>query len=255
VTEIHGTAARGFGAAADAYERARPGYPDEALDFVVSSIGAGRVLDLAAGTGKLTRALVARGLDVVAVEPIAEMRARLVDVLPGVQALDGTAEAIPLDDEGVSTVTVAQAFHWFRFDDAIAEIARVLEPGGRLVLIWNARDERVPWVKRITEIIDPYEGDDMSVHRWRRGKWRDPVFSSSLLRFIEQRDFEHGQPMDAEMLVERVLSTSFISVLEPDEKHAVLDAVRRLAESDPALAGRATFDFPYVCEVYIFEQM
>ena len=122
-----------FETVADAYERARPGYAPAAVEWIAERLPFGRVLDLAAGTGKLTRQLVARGADVVAVEPGEEMRAVLARVVPGVEVLAGSAEAIPLPDESVDTVTVAQAFHWFRAEEALAEIHRVLRPGGLLL--------------------------------------------------------------------------------------------------------------------------
>src|SRR5207248_923565 len=121
-------------------------YPPESIDVLRRELGAGpgrRVCDLAAGTGKLTRSLVASGADVVAVEPVAGMRDQLSEVLPDIDVLDGTAEAIPLPDDSVDVVTVAQAFHWFKFDEALAEIRRVLRPAtGGLAILFNQRDER-----------------------------------------------------------------------------------------------------------------
>jgi SAM-dependent methyltransferase len=129
--------ANAFGPAAGDYEAARPSYPPEAVALLERELGVGpgaRVCDLAAGTGKLTRLLASTGADVVAVEPVPGMRDQLLATTPGVEVLDGTAEAIPLPDGSVDVVTVAQAFHWFRFDEALAEIARVLRPGGTLLL-------------------------------------------------------------------------------------------------------------------------
>ena len=145
VSELH-PATRGF-AAADVYERGRPDYPAAAIEKIVDrlELRPGRtVLDLAAGTGKLTRLLVPSGANVIAVEPVREMRAELERRVPGVAALAGTAERIPLTDGYVDAVTVGQAFHWFDADAALREIHRVLRPGGGLALIWNARDERDP---------------------------------------------------------------------------------------------------------------
>ena len=153
---INEQAARGFAAAADAYERGRPEHSAESVELLARELGFGpgsRVVDLGAGTGKLTRQLVATGADVVAIEPIAEMRAKLAS-LPSVHAMAGTAEDLPLPNHSVDAVLVAQAFHWFDALRAMSEIRRVLKPGGGLGLIWQARDASVPWVARLNEIID-----------------------------------------------------------------------------------------------------
>ncbi len=135
-----------FGAEAAAYERGRPSYPPEAIDWLLPP-GARDVLDLGAGTGKLTTRLVERGLGVVAVDPIPEMLELLSNSLPDTPALLGTAEEIPLPDDSVDAVLVAQAWHWFDPERAVKEVARVLRPGGRLGLVWNTRDERLGWVQ------------------------------------------------------------------------------------------------------------
>jgi SAM-dependent methyltransferase len=164
---------RSFGSAVDAYDRGRPGYPDDAVDWLVGhaparvarafvperarAAGADasdrvRAVDLGAGTGKFTASLVARGLDVTAVEPDTAMLERLTAQLPSVRALAGTAEAIPLPDASVELVTAAQSWHWVDPECASAEVARVLVPGGVLALVWNIRDESVPWVRRLGEV-------------------------------------------------------------------------------------------------------
>ncbi|WP_396919663.1 class I SAM-dependent methyltransferase, partial [Mycolicibacterium sp.] len=148
-----------FGSEAAAYERGRPSYPPEAIDWLLPD-DARDVLDLGAGTGKLTTRLVERGLKVVAVDPIAEMLELLSNSLPETPALLGTAEEIPLPDNSVDAVLVAQAWHWFDPERAVAEVSRVLRPGGRLGLVWNTRDERLGWVKDLGQIIghedDPF---------------------------------------------------------------------------------------------------
>ena len=148
-----------FGAEAAAYERGRPSYPPEAIDWLLPS-DSRDVLDLGAGTGKLTTRLVERGLDVIAVDPIAEMLEVLSNSLPETPALLGTAEEIPLPDDSVDAVLVAQAWHWFDPERAVKEVARVLRPGGRVGLVWNTRDERLGWVKDLGRIIghedDPF---------------------------------------------------------------------------------------------------
>jgi len=253
--DVHRSAAIGFDRAADVYERARPGYPDAAVDRLVDHLHAdGLVVDLAAGTGKMTRALVARGLHVVAVEPVEGMRKKLVAALPDVRALDGTAEAMPLDDGDAAAVVVAQAFHWFRHSEAIEEIHRVLRPAGRLGIVWNVRDERVDWVARITDIISPYEGEGgVQIPRFRHGKWRRALEDTPRFIAAGEETLAHAEPMTVDRLVERVESTSFIAALADDERAQVDAQVRALAAEHPDLTGRETFEFPYVTEVYVYE--
>ena len=151
---VHQAAARGFQAAADAYERSRPDYPSQAIDRLVQELEIGRaatVLDLGAGTGKLTRMLIHTGARLVAVEPVDAMRHTFVEAVPGVPVVGGTAEAMPFADGVFDAVIIAQAFHWFHGVDALQEIHRVLRPSGRLGLIWNIRDDSAPWVARLTE--------------------------------------------------------------------------------------------------------
>jgi len=140
---IHDSAAVGFGRAGADYERGRPGYPPGAVQLLARELQIGpgrRVVDLAAGTGKLTRALKPYRASIVAVEPVAGMREQLVSAVPGIEPLDGTAERIPLPDASVDTVLVAQAFHWFDAPRAVVEIHRILRPGGGLGVIWNSWD-------------------------------------------------------------------------------------------------------------------
>ncbi len=256
--EIHETAAGGFNIAAEVYATARPSYPLDAVDWMIGRLRldvGSPVVDLAAGTGKLTVELARRGVACIAVEPVAGMRAQLVKLLPDATVLDGTAERIPLPDGYVSAMTVGQAFHWFRFSEALAEIHRVLVPKGRLALLWNLRDDRLDWVSRITEIIDPHsQGSGVGIPRHRDRAWQPVIESSPLFRKLDEARFEHVQPMTVEGLVERILSTSFIAVLPEAEQAGVLTQIRDLAATHPDLAGRDEFSFPYICEIAIYER-
>ena len=227
------TRARSFGAAADAYERARPGYPDAAVEWLVPE-GARTVLDLGAGTGKLTRSLAARGVEVVAVEPLAEMREQLGAALPEVRAVEGTAEAIPLEDDSVDAITVAQAWHWVDPERATAEAARVLRPGGTLGLIWNRRDERIDWVRRIGEVMGSQGAEVIDMDEVEVGAPFGPTE-----RFVT--DWE--RPMDVDLLVEMAASRSYVITATPKRRGEILDGIRVLVESDPHLGTE--FDFPY----------
>ena len=185
MNRIDPVAAAGFGSAADVYERARPSYPPEAIVwlFEVTVVGPGdTIVYLGAGTGKLTRLLVPREARVVAVEPIPEMRA-LIDVG---EAIDGTAESIPLEDGSAALVTVAQAFHWFDLDRALPEIHRVLRRGGFLALVWNMRDLDDPVQRGVDELLARHRG---RLTAQREGKWRAPFAASPLFGEIESGEF------------------------------------------------------------------
>jgi len=241
---IDDVAARGFQAGAMAYELARPGYPDEAVEVLVRELGitAGtRVCDLAAGTGKLTRRLVGLGASVVAVEPVEGMRSQLRAAVPGIEVADGTAESIPLPDASVDVVTVAQAFHWFDAPAALAEIARVLKPAGGLALLWNERDETTAWVAEMSRLIRWHE---RTVSRYQHVDWAEIVAESQKFRPLEERSVRWDQSMTRAVLADRVRSISYVAVMPPTERE-------RLAAEVTAMVGRLPepFPLPYVCRV------
>jgi len=241
---IDDVAARGFQAGATAYELARPGYPDEAVEVLVRELGitAGtQVCDLAAGTGKLTRRLVGLGASVVAVEPVEGMRSQLRAAVPGIEVADGTAESIPLPDASVDVVTVAQAFHWFDAPAALAEIARVLKPAGGLALLWNERDETTAWVAEMSRLIRWHE---RTVSRYQHVDWAEIVAESQQFRPLEERSVRWDQSMTRAVLADRVRSISYVAVMPPTERE-------RLAAEVTAMVGRLPepFPLPYVCRV------
>jgi SAM-dependent methyltransferase len=244
MARIHRSAAQGFARSADAYERGRPGYPEAAIRHLIAQLPPRpAVLDLAAGTGKLTRPLLEAGLSVVAVEPVAEMRAALPAIA---RAVDGTAEAIPLESASVDAVTVAQAFHWFDGDAALTEIARVLRPGGSLAIVWNRRVEEDPINRAIEDLLIPYRAD-VPTHRgdaWRAAFEGHPEFGP-----LEEQVFENAQELDADGLEARVGSISFIAALEPEERERVLTRARALAEDG------GTVTLPYRTEVHVARRL
>ena len=245
MTEIHQTASAGFGAQADAYVRGRPDYPQEVTTWLERKLDLGpgkTALDLGAGTGKFTRRLLETGATVIAVEPVAAMRAQLHAVLPQVEVREGSAEALPLADASVDAVVCAQAFHWFATPAALKEMHRVLKLGGALGLIWNIRDESVDWVARLTQVMARYEGD---TPRYQSQQWREP-FASSLFSPLEETIFPYVHVGPAEqVIVDRVRSVSFIAALPPDEHQRVVDELRQIIAHTPALAGQPTVTFPY----------
>jgi SAM-dependent methyltransferase len=208
-----------FADVADAYERGRPGYPDDAVRWLVGDQPCD-VVDLGAGTGKLTRTLVGLGHRVTAIEPLDEMRAQLEIAVPGVPALSGRAESMPLPDASADVVTSAQAFHWFDHDDALPEIARVLRPGGRLSLVWNSRDDRDPWMARLSAVIGNESIQESDVV---------PVLDESgLFRWVETKRFSFEQILGRDGLLDLVLSRSYLAKLPAPERDPVLAAVGAL---------------------------
>jgi len=238
VADVVDGRAASFGAAAAVYERGRPQYPQEAIEWLLPPT-ARRVLDLGAGTGKLTRQLAAPGLEVVAVEPSDGMRAVLARAVPDVLILKGTAEAIPLADDSVDAVLVAQAWHWVDAGRALPEVARVLSRPGRLGLVWNIRDERADWIKRLGDIM--HDGDDPRAP----GPAVGPPFAP-----LQRRDVEWTYRINADALVDLVASRSYVITLPEPQRAAILARVRRLIDTHPDLAGAAEIAVPYVAECY-----
>ncbi len=239
---------RGFDATADAYERGRPDYPQAAIDALVGALGIGpgkTVVDLGAGTGKLTRMLLPTRARVIAVDPVEAMYRTFRQVLPGVEVVAGTAEALPFADASFDAAVVAQAFHWFRGEEALEGIARVLKPMGRLGLLWNLRDESVPWVQRLGEIIGPYE---RKAPREQTGTWREAFSRTVAFGTLHQRRFTHVQELDADGLVARVASMSYIASLEAGDRDRILEEVRALAADVAEADGKVVL--PYLTDLY-----
>ena len=226
--------ARSFGRVADAYDRGRPTYPLDAASWLVGKKGA-TVLELGAGTGKLTARLVELGHDVHATDPDEAMLDLLRERVPGARVSSTSAEEIPLGDRSVDVVVAAQAFHWFDHDRALPEIARVLRPGGHLALVWNQRDERIPWVRRLGRIIGTQE------------QLRDPaevLVNSKLFGFVEQKEFKTWQDVNRETILDLVLSRSNVLALSEEDRAAKLAEV--LAFYDDYGRGMDGMQLPYV---------
>jgi SAM-dependent methyltransferase len=232
--------ATSFGAVADAYERGRPPYPAEAIDWLIPA-GAAHVLDLGAGTGKLTRLLTGRGLDVTAVEPSEGMREKLRQAVPGVRALDGTGERIPLPDRSVDAVLVAQAWHWVDPVRAVPELARVLRPGGQLGLLWNIRDERADWVAGLGAILRQSDGAHAVSGTVSAAPLVGPPFGP-----LERRDVRWVHHLSPDALVDMVSSRSYVSTMPPADHKKLLNDLRHLIRTHPSLAGVDEIALPYV---------
>jgi SAM-dependent methyltransferase len=234
-----------FDAVADVYERTRPTYAPDALAFIAERLPLERVLDLGAGTGKLTRQLVALGADVVAVEPGDAMRAVLERVVPEATPLAGSAERIPLPDGSVDAVAVGQAFHWFETDEAIAEMHRVLRPGGGFALLWNQWDDDDPLLHELNAMIERLrpEGTHDSRTAWEAALKASPLFVS-----LEERTFPHEERLGAETIAGRVASVSAVAAATPDEQARVDAEVR-------ALVGPEEVEFPMITIVVVGDRV
>jgi ubiquinone/menaquinone biosynthesis C-methylase UbiE len=235
--ELRQERAGSFGGVADDYERARPGYPDAAIQEITK----GRpeaILDVAAGTGKLTRQLHALGFPAVALEPSVEMLRRLQGVQRDMPMIAGRAERLPCSNGSFHVVTVAQAWHWFDPTVASAELARVLRPGGHACILWNFRDESVGWVAELSKIIGS-EGTTEA------DSDADPLASSAAFSPSTRHEYWFEQPLDRDLLVSLVRSRSYVASLGPDKQRGVLNRVAELCQEHPHLAGRTEFVMPY----------
>ena len=230
--------AHSFGGVADAYERGRPTYPADAVRWMLGEHPL-TVLEVGAGTGKLTRVLTDLGHDVQATDPDAAMLHVLEKEVPGARTAQASAEDIPLGDASVDAVIAAQAFHWFDLGRALPEVARVLRPGGRLCLVWNTRNEKIPWVRRLGAIIGTQE------------QLRDPaeaLIFSELFGFVEDREFTHWQTIDRQSVQDLVLSRSNVAVLDEAARAAKLAEV--LAFYDDFGRGMDGMQLPYVTRCF-----
>jgi ubiquinone/menaquinone biosynthesis C-methylase UbiE len=228
-------ASRTFDKTAEAYELARPGWPSAALDHAARELGLQRrtpVLDLGAGTGKLTRTLVDRFDRVVAVEPLTGMRVLLESLVPQAEVLTGRAEEIPLVDDVVQAVFSAEGFHWYDGEAALAEAERVLQPGGGLVLMWNVPAKPTePSIAAAATLLNERGASERQVSRYDSGEWREP-FARSRFEELHHAEFNHSQTVDREQLVAYFASMSWIAVLPDDERTDLLGEVRTLLGSD-----------------------
>lgn len=248
---IHHAAADGYSRGADTYVRGRPDYPPAVTAWLSETLGlrAGQtVLELGAGTGKFTPRLLQTGARVIVVEPVQAMLDKLVAAYPEVDARQGAAQAIPLPDASVDAVVCAQAFHWFADAQALAEIHRVLKPGGRLGLIWNLRDASVPWVAKLDDLVNQWEGD---APRYYTGAWRQafpfPGFGPLQAQQFSQ---QHTGPVE-DVIFNRVRSTSFISALAPADRDVLEAQLRELVATESELNHGGDVRVPYITSAFM----
>jgi SAM-dependent methyltransferase len=235
-----------FGAHADAYERARPEWPKEAARWLVPE-GAELVVELGAGTGKLTRAVAALGVRVVAVEPDPRMLAVLRRL--GLEGVEGSAEAIPFGDGVADAVVAGSSLHWFELELALPEIHRVLRPGGRFGFGWNHRDDRHPAIARMGEAVYAAQARTPGPRWWSRD-WPAELTASGLFQDIEQALFDHVHEFPREALRDHLMSYSGVAALPDDERRRTLASVAAVLDSDESVNGDRTLRLPFVVSAY-----
>jgi ubiquinone/menaquinone biosynthesis C-methylase UbiE len=227
-----------FESVADLYERVRPAYPDSAVDWLAERLGVGSastVLDLGAGTGKLTRAFLGRAGRVIAVEPGPNMLAQLRLAVPDAEAMLAPAEAIPLPDDSVDAVVCGQSFHWFHADEALSEIRRVLRPGGGLGLIWNVRDPDDPIQQQVTGLVQPFVPPGRPALPTSVIGLIDEVFPET-----ERAVFPFEQELDADGVAGRILSISFVAAAPEARQKELEESLRALVAGH---GGRVSFRY------------
>jgi len=244
--------ANSFGPAAALYDRIRPDYPAEAIEWALRPLGAGawRVVDVGAGTGIMTRRLLALGHEVLAIEPDDQMRARLAQTTPAATPLPGRAEAIPLPDASVDGAVAAQAYHWFDRDPAHEELARVIRPGGVFAAVWNMRDEAVPWVAEYSRIVEGDAGRAPDQPSAGRDSPRPALDFGGCFADTVLATFQHEIAHTPDTLVGLLQSRSYYIVASAERRRELEAEVRHLIATHPDLAGRTQFPLRYQTEVH-----
>ncbi len=242
---VHESAAAGYASAAGIYEAGRPDYPAAVLDWLRGVVGVGAgctVVEVGAGGGAFTARLADTDARVCAIEPVEAMRTRLARRVPRARVAAGTAEALPLGTASVDAVVCAQSFHWFASRETLREFHRVLAPDGVLALVWNVRDESVPWVGRLSAITDAYEGD---TPRHKTGRWREAFEGSGFVE-VDHREVNHAHTGSTDQVViARTLSVSFVAALPREQREALERRLRAFVDEEAALAARGRVTFPY----------
>ena len=238
-----------FGAVAATYAELRPAYPLDAVRWCVAptgrDIGSLRVLDLGAGTGKLTAQLAPLAAEVTAVEPDPAMLEELRRGVPSVRALAGSAEQIPLPDASVDAVLCGQSMHWFTMSRAVPEIARVLVPGGTLAALWNSDDDRVPWVAGLQDAAEGAAAPSLSRRRIAAAEFGSDQFGREAFSPVERAEFANAQSLTADALVDLLGTHSAVLVMTPGERGRVLARIRSYLASRPETAD-GPFELPMV---------
>lgn len=252
---LHPAAQKGFSQGAQLYQHARPSYPDEIVDWLKNTLhlhAKSKVVDLGAGTGKFIPYLKKITPYVFAIEPIAEMLNQLIEQYPDIHTIQTDSKNLTLPSNSVDAILCAQSFHWFANEESLNEIYHVLKPKAALGLIWNQRDISVDWVRAISELITPLEGD---TPRFYRGTWQQAFDHQTLfqLESMQKYQFAHHGTIE-QVVIQRILSTSFIAASSLYEKERIRFELLKIMEQYLGKNAKDTIDFPYVTYVYHYQK-
>ena len=247
---IHSAADKGFSRSGQLYESGRASYPPEAVEELFEAVHLekkSKVLEIAAGTGKFTKQIFPFIDNIIAIEPVAEMRKKFSEQLPQVKILEGTAEKIPFESASFDHVFVATAYHWFDSQKALEEIHRVLQPQGYLGLIWNTwrKDVVPPWLKEIRDIVEPLGA---KAPRYKSMQWKKPFDETKLFTPMQSKNFDYPVKLSADGVCQRFLSVSFISALPQEQFKQVEQKIREILARHLSLDG--LFEMPYHNDIY-----
>ena len=255
-TILHPSAQIGFSTTADLYQKARPSYPDDIVNWLrdtLKLVTTSHVVDLGAGTGKFIPYIKQISQHITAVEPIAEMLEQLQQQHPDVKAVQTDSQNLTLAQESVDAIICAQSFHWFSDEASLNEMYYILKPHAHLGLIWNQRDTSVSWVKKIADLLATYEGD---TPRFHQGTWCE-VFEDSRLFELESKHllpFLHSGTVE-KVVVQRLLSTSFIAALSPKRKDAFRQKILDIIQAELGKGAEDLIDFPYLTHAYHYQKL
>jgi SAM-dependent methyltransferase len=249
--EVHLAAMHGYGRAAETYARARPSYPDAAVDWLLGELGQpSGVLEVGAGTGKFTAQLVERNVTVLAVEPVAAMRDRLSTLGPLVTPLEATAEDLPVETGSVGSLVASQSLHWADVSVALREFGRVLHPTGAVGLIWNFRDVAVPWQRDLDALLRELRGD--APHS-RDGRWEVAV-KASAFEATASETWRWSLTTDEAGVLDRVRSVSYVAAMPEEGQQRVDQRVLDLLREHRLYPSGRPIEFPYVTEAYVLRR-
>lgn len=252
---LHPSAQKGFSSAAELYQQVRPNYPSEIVNWLIDELkiqSCSTVIDLGAGTGKFLPYLKQATSHIIAVEPVAEMLAQLQIAHSDVKILQAKSDDIALTSESIDAVLCAQSFHWFSNIETLNEIHHLLKPQGHLGLIWNQRDENVPWVKALADLIAPFEGD---TPRYHRGHWQQVFEHQYLFQLESLKLFSQIHKGTVENVVsKRLLSTSFIAAMPSTQQQQLKQQFEAIILEYTGKHADDEIEFPYVTYAYHFKK-